>query len=317
MRAPAARSLGALVASAPATRRPVWVGVVKVGSRSSPARAGGSARASRCGSRPKAPTSASSPAASTTSTTACRWRRSCPASKRSAHASSPSGATSPTLTQSREAIIDEVEAELGPVSIMVSNAALSGFRPFLDWDDKTLRRMTEVNVWAPWQLARRVLPGMFARGAGWILNVSSGASERIVGPPYENRGGSVVTQGAAYGSTKAMLNRWTQSLAAEVYGRGHRGEHARPARRRHHGDDRGDRVPDRRGAVRAHRHHGRGRARPVHVRSPTTSPAVSRTACRCSAELDRPVYDLSGVDLVDGWQPADLPARIAHSGIVR
>ena len=28
-------------------------------------------------------------------------------------------------------------------------------------------------------------------------------------------------------------------------------------------------------------------------------------------ELDRPVYDLRGADLVDGWQPADLPAIIA------
>ena len=29
------------------------------------------------------------------------------------------------------------------------------------------------------------------------------------------------------------------------------------------------------------------------------------------AELDRPVYDLRGENLVDGWQPADLPAIIA------
>ena len=29
------------------------------------------------------------------------------------------------------------------------------------------------------------------------------------------------------------------------------------------------------------------------------------------AELDRPVYDLRGANLVDGWQPADLPAIIA------
>ena len=29
------------------------------------------------------------------------------------------------------------------------------------------------------------------------------------------------------------------------------------------------------------------------------------------AELDRPVYDLRGEQLVDGWQPVDLPAIIA------
>jgi NAD(P)-dependent dehydrogenase (short-subunit alcohol dehydrogenase family) len=29
------------------------------------------------------------------------------------------------------------------------------------------------------------------------------------------------------------------------------------------------------------------------------------------AELDRPVYDLRGEHLVDGWQPADIPAIVA------
>ena len=228
----------------------------------------------------------------------------------------PIGCNLADPTQSREAIIDEVEAELGPVSIMVSNAALSGFRPFLDWDDKTLRRMTEVNVWAPWQLARRVLPGMLARGTGWILNISSGASERIVGPPYENRGGSVVTQGAAYGSTKAMLNRWTQSLAAEVYGRGVAVNTLGPH-----------------GAVTTEMIEATGFPIAEEQFEPIDTMVEAALAlCTCDAdaitgriayslpllaELDRPVYDLSGVDLVDGWQPADLPARIAHSGIVR
>ena len=30
--------------------------------------------------------------------------------------------------------------------------------------------------------------------------------------------------------------------------------------------------------------------------------------------LQRPVYDLHGETLVDGWQPADIPARIAAQG---
>jgi len=29
-------------------------------------------------------------------------------------------------------------------------------------------------------------------------------------------------------------------------------------------------------------------------------------------ELQRPVYDFTGTDLVDGWQPADLPPLIAE-----
>jgi NAD(P)-dependent dehydrogenase (short-subunit alcohol dehydrogenase family) len=219
-------------------------------------------------------------------------------------------------SQSREAIVDAVEAELGPVEILVSNAALSGFRPFLEWDDKTLRRMIEVNVWAPWQLARRVLPGMLERGEGWIVNVSSGSAEPIVGPPYEGRGGAVVTQGHAYGGTKAMLNRWTQSLAAEQYGKGVAINTIGPH-----------------GAVTTEMIEATGFPIAEEQFEPMSTMTEAVLAlCTCDpdaitgrvayslpllVELDRPVYEVNGVDLAAGWQPVDLPARIAATGIVR
>src|ERR1019366_3674557 len=75
-----------------------------------------------------------------------------------------------------------------------------------------------VNVWAPWQLTRRALQGMRQRGRGWVLNITSAAAEIPVGPPFS--AGMVAQRGTAYGSTKAMLNRVTASLAAELYGTG-------------------------------------------------------------------------------------------------
>ena len=33
-------------------------------------------------------------------------------------------------------------------------------------------------------------------------------------------------------------------------------------------------------------------------------------------ELDRPVRDLAGAELVEGWQPADIPAQMAPFGVV-
>jgi NAD(P)-dependent dehydrogenase (short-subunit alcohol dehydrogenase family) len=104
-------------------------------------------------------------------------------------------------------LVDRVERELGPVDILVNNAAQVGFASFLDWSDDDLRAMQEVNVWTPWRLARRVLPGMIQRGGGWIVNVASKASL-----PTSN----VLVGGAAYGGTKAMLVQLTRCLAAEL-----------------------------------------------------------------------------------------------------
>lgn len=218
--------------------------------------------------------------------------------------------------QSREAVVDRVEAELGPVDILVSNAAIPGFRPFLEWDDKTLRRMIEVNVWAPWQLARRVLPGMLERGAGWIVNVSSGAAEPVIGPPYEGRGEFVTTQGTAYGGTKAMLNRWTQSLAAEVYGRGVAVNAIGP-----HGAVTTEAIEATGFPIAAEQYEPMATMTEAVLALCTCEPdaVTGRIAYSLGllAELQRPVYEVNGTDLAEGWQPADLPARIAATGIVR
>ena len=120
-------------------------------------------------------------------------------------------------TQSREAIVDAVEAELGPVDILVNNAMSSPYKFFAEFTDDEIRFAQEVNVWAPWQLTRRVLPGMRERGEGWILNMSSGSAEIPGGPPYSELVG---LRGTVYGGTKAMLNRWTVSLALELMGSG-------------------------------------------------------------------------------------------------
>jgi NAD(P)-dependent dehydrogenase (short-subunit alcohol dehydrogenase family) len=68
----------------------------------------------------------------------------------------------------------------------------------------------EVQVWAPFELAQLVLPGMKERGRGWILNISSHAAiHPQKGVP--GRGGTV------YGMCKAALERFTTGLASEVY----------------------------------------------------------------------------------------------------
>jgi NAD(P)-dependent dehydrogenase (short-subunit alcohol dehydrogenase family) len=95
----------------------------------------------------------------------------------------------------------------------VNNAAVTWFMPVADFSAKRRQLMFEVQVHAPMELCQLVLPGMTARGQGWILNISSGASRHPAVPPADGwRAG-----GAVYGMCKAALERLTTGLAAETY----------------------------------------------------------------------------------------------------
>jgi NAD(P)-dependent dehydrogenase (short-subunit alcohol dehydrogenase family) len=118
----------------------------------------------------------------------------------------------------RGMLVDQVEAALGPVDILVNNAAAGGYQLMGEWTDAQIRHVLELNFWAPWQLTRRVLPGMVERGRGSILNISSASALRPDGPPFPQTITS--TRGTIYGGTKAMMDRWTVSVAAEVQGTG-------------------------------------------------------------------------------------------------
>lgn len=112
--------------------------------------------------------------------------------------------------------VEEVEKALGPVDVLVNNAALTYFIPIKDYPIGKWHRSFSVNVHAPFYLSQLVLPAMLEKKAGAIVNISSGAA---IGPgraPYPDmvrrmRGGTL------YGAGKAALERFTQGLAAEVY----------------------------------------------------------------------------------------------------
>lgn len=119
----------------------------------------------------------------------------------------------------RARIVPEAEAALGPVDILVNNAAAAFYLPTPEISLKRRRVMYELNVHAPVDLAQGVIPGMRAKGAGWIVNVSSVTSRHPVGPPFPT-GQQVGAVAATYGSSKAALERYTSGLASELYGDG-------------------------------------------------------------------------------------------------
>ena len=118
--------------------------------------------------------------------------------------------------EDRARLVETVTAELGPVDILVNNAAVTYFEPVADFRESHYRLMFEVQVRAAFDLAQKVLPGMRERKSGWILNISSPAAIHPTGPPY----GAVMPGAAVYGMCKAALERFTTGLAAEVYADG-------------------------------------------------------------------------------------------------
>jgi 2-dehydro-3-deoxy-L-rhamnonate dehydrogenase (NAD+) len=100
------------------------------------------------------------------------------------------------------------EEGLGPVSILVNNAGITG-RTDMSWklsvDD--LKSVLDVNVVGPFLFCRAVVPGMLARGYGRIVNVASVAGKE--GNPTL----------LPYSASKAAVIAMTKSLAKELAGK--------------------------------------------------------------------------------------------------
>jgi citronellol/citronellal dehydrogenase len=114
--------------------------------------------------------------------------------------------------EDRQRLVAETIRQLGTPDILVSNAAVTYFGPVADFSPRRYELMFAVQVEAPFELARLVLPGMRDRGRGWILNISSVAARHPSLPPHRLTRGSTV-----YGMCKAALERFSTGLAAELY----------------------------------------------------------------------------------------------------
>lgn len=115
----------------------------------------------------------------------------------------------------RATIVPRAVDAIGPIDILVNNAAAAIYARVDEYPLRRRRVMTEMNIHAPIDLAQAALPAMVAKGEGWIINLSSASSEHPMGPPYDL--GGVREVFGFYGATKAMLNRVTTALASEVH----------------------------------------------------------------------------------------------------
>ncbi|MET7772592.1 SDR family oxidoreductase [Nocardia sp. NPDC005366] len=103
------------------------------------------------------------------------------------------------------AVTDWVREELGPLSILVNNAAVNIMAPIFDYDPADWDRVLAVNLSGPWMLSRQAMVQMRDAGTGGvILNVSTYAPD-VGGLGIE----------APYAVSKGGLNVLTRSCAHE------------------------------------------------------------------------------------------------------
>ena len=83
-------------------------------------------------------------------------------------------------------LVEDVEASLGDIDVLVANAGASKVQEFEDVSVADWDHLLNVNLRAPFLLAQRLLPGMRQRGFGRVLFVSSVAAYTggVVGPHY-------------------------------------------------------------------------------------------------------------------------------------
>lgn len=103
-----------------------------------------------------------------------------------------------------EHLVREARAAFGPIDILINNAGYGAISPVMQLKLEQLDHIMRVNFRSAVFLSRLVLPDMFQRRAGSIINVGSVSSKRGW------------ASGTPYVCSKFALRGFTQCLAQEV-----------------------------------------------------------------------------------------------------
>ena len=109
------------------------------------------------------------------------------------------------ITQRSEidAALVQIEAQLGPVDVLVNNAGWDVFKPFTQTNEHEWERLIAINLTGALHMHHAVLPRMVERRAGRIVNIASDAAR--VGSSGE----------AVYAACKGGLVSFSKTIARE------------------------------------------------------------------------------------------------------
>lgn len=110
-----------------------------------------------------------------------------------------------TDTAGMAAVFEKIENDLGPIDLLTNNAgAFGGIGPIWEVDPEVWWRDVETNLRGAFNCCRAVLPGMLKRKSGRIINLTGGGT----GTPFPH--------GSGYGSSKAGVQRFTESVSGTL-----------------------------------------------------------------------------------------------------
>lgn len=102
-----------------------------------------------------------------------------------------------------EAMVAQIEKEVGTIDILVNNAGIIKRIPMLEMKASEFRQVIDVDLNAPFIVSKAVIPGMIKKGHGKIINICSMMSEL---------GRETVS---AYAAAKGGLKMLTRNIASE------------------------------------------------------------------------------------------------------
>jgi gluconate 5-dehydrogenase len=102
-----------------------------------------------------------------------------------------------------QALVQQIEKEVGVIDILVNNAGIIKRIPMHEMSATDFRQVIDVDLNAPFIVAKAVIPSMIKKGAGKIINICSMMSEL---------GRETVS---AYAAAKGGLKMLTRNIASE------------------------------------------------------------------------------------------------------
>ena len=100
-------------------------------------------------------------------------------------------------------LVAEIERDLGGIDILVNNAGIIKRIPMVEMETADFRQVVDIDLVAPFIVAKTVIPGMIKRGHGKIINICSMMSEL---------GRETVS---AYAAAKGGLKMLTRNICSE------------------------------------------------------------------------------------------------------
>lgn len=108
-----------------------------------------------------------------------------------------------TSEEQVDAMIAQIEKEVGVIDILVNNAGIIKRIPMIEMSAADFRQVIDVDLNAPFIVSKAVIPGMIKKGGGKIINICSMMSEL---------GRETVS---AYAAAKGGLKMLTRNIASE------------------------------------------------------------------------------------------------------